>query len=325
MFVTAQQVELFALGAAGAPIATVLVVRGGERLLRPLRPRQQARLRPWLWLSPALLLITLILIYPIVSTVYLSLRNASGTRWSGLDNFAWAFGSAMRPVLRNNVLWVVAFPLISVALGLIVAVLFERVRYEKFARTVIVLPTAISFTAGSLLWSMMYQYQPPGQPQTGTIDALWVDILRRNPIAWLIDPRTNNFALIFVAVWMSLGIAALILSAGVKGVSSELTEAARIDGAGEWRIFKGITLPLLWPTVLVVWTVEVIFALKVFDIVYVMTDGNYGTNTVATEMYSELFLAQNYGHAAAIAVILLIAAFPIVWMNVRQVRRGQSA
>jgi alpha-glucoside transport system permease protein len=261
-----------------------------------------------------------ILIYPIVSTIYLSTRNASGSGWAGLHNFAWAFGSAMRPVLRNNLLWILIFPLVSVALGLLVAVLFDRVTYEKFARTVIVLPTAISFTAGSLIWRVMYEYQPPGRSQTGAVDAVWTTAFGAKPIAWLINPRTNNFALIFVAVWMSLGIAALILSAAVKNVPSELTEAARVDGAGEWRIFTRITLPLLAPTLLVVWTVEAIFALKVFDIVYVMTDGNYGTDTIANRMYSELFLAQNFGHAAAIAVLLLLAALPVVVLNIKQMR-----
>jgi alpha-glucoside transport system permease protein len=145
------------------------------------------------------------------------------------------------------------------------------------------------------------------------------------PVAWLLDSRVNNFALIFVAVWMALGVATLILSAGVKNIPKELVEAARMDGAGEWGIFRHVTLPSLWPTILVVLTTEAIFTLKVFDIVYVMTNGAYGTDVIANRMYTELFVTENLGQASAIAVLLLVMASPVIVMNIRQMKSGARA
>lgn len=155
------------------------------------------------------------------------------------------------------------------------------------------------------------------------LNALWT-ATGAAPVPWLQTPFVNTLCLIFVAVWSSLGVAALILSAAVKNVPAELVEASRLDGAGEWRIFRSITLPSILPAVLVVVTTEVIFALKVFDIVYVMTNGNFGTDVIANKMYSELFAANNLGHASAIAVILLVVALPIVIINIRQFRAEEA-
>jgi alpha-glucoside transport system permease protein len=195
------------------------------------------------------------------------------------------------------------------------------VKYERFAMTLIVLPTAISFTAASVIWRQFYSFQPARQVQKGLLNAIWTLVPGAKPIAWLQTPWLNTICLIFVAIWASLGVAALILSAAVKNVPQEHLEAARIDGAGEWRILFSIIIPQIASALLVVATTEVIFALKIFDIVYVMTNGNFKTNTLANRMYYELFAVGDLGHASAIAVLLLIVAIPVVILNIRQFRR----
>jgi alpha-glucoside transport system permease protein len=315
---------LILIGAVGIPLVVYLMLGLGEKILQSIGDRPAKYLRPWLWLLLPLALMTVILVYPIVETVVSAFRNADGSAWAGLSNFSWAFTGDMLGVLGNNLVWLIVFPIGTLVLALVVAVLFDRVKYERFAMTLVVLPTAISFAAGSIIWLQIYQYQPPGTEQTGLLNALWTLIPGNQPIAWLQQDVVNNFALIFVAVWSCLGVAALILSAAVKGVPPELVEAARLDGAGEARIFRSITLPSITSAILVVITTEVIFALKVFDIVYVMTNGNFNTNTIANRMYFELFSSQNLGHASAIAVILLLVAVPIVIINIRQFRSERT-
>jgi len=166
----------------------------------------------------------------------------------------------------------------------------------------------------------MYAFRPEGETQNGMLNAIWTSVTGAAPVAWLLERQINSYALIAVAVWMSLGVATLILSAGVKAIPKELNEAAKIDGAGEWAIFRNVTLPSLWPTILVVLTTQAIFSLKVFDIVYVMTNGSFGTDVIANRMYTELFVRQNLGTASAIAVLLLIMASPVIVMNIRQIK-----
>ena len=265
------------------------------------------------------------MIYPLIDTIYLSFRNAANTGPAGMKNFKWAFTGDMPSVLGNNLIWLIVFPLVTVVLALIVAVLFDRIKYERLAMTLILLPTAISFSAGSIIWRQIYSYQAPGAAQTGLLNALWTLIPGNKPVPWLQTSTINTLLLIFVAIWSSLGVASLILSAAVKNVPADLIEAARLDGAGEWRVFLSITLPSILPSVLVVVTTEVIFALKVFDIVYVMTNGNFHTDTIANRMYAELFAANNIGHASAIAIILMVVALPIVAVNIRQFRAERPA
>ena len=314
---------LIIIGAVGIPAVVYLFLGLGERILTRLTPRRAHGVRPWVWLLIPLAVIALILVYPLVATIVYAFFGADGTRWAGFANFVWAFGDQMVQVLGNNVIWLIVFPVATLVLALVVAVLFDRVRYEKVAMTLIILPTAISFTAGSIIWRQIYSYKPSGTAQTGVLNALWT-ATGAQPVPWLQTPFVNTLCLIFVAVWSSLGVAALILSAAVKNVPAELVEASRLDGAGELRIFRSITLPSILPALLVVVTTEVIFALKVFDIVYVMTNGNFGTDVIANKMYSELFAANNLGHASAIAVILLIVALPIVIINIRQFRAEEA-
>jgi len=315
-----QQVLDLVLGATLVPLGVVAYLIAAERVA----PRE--RLRPWLWLAPGLALIGGILVYPLLKTVYLSFMGPDSGRFIGVDNYKAIFTDAtLLSVLKVNLLWIVVFPLGAVLLGLLTAILLDRVRYERVAKAIITMPTAISFVAGSVMWRLIYTYNPPGTPQIGTLNAFLDSVIPGFvPKAWLIDSRFNNYALIFVAVWMGTGLATLILSAAVKGIPRELVEAARIDGAKEWDVFRHVMLPELVPALAVVTTTSVIAAIKVFDIVYVMTGGNYNTDVIATRMYSEQFAYQNTGLACAIAIVLLLAVTPVLLANRGAMRREEA-
>jgi alpha-glucoside transport system permease protein len=312
---------LLLVGSLVIPALIYAYLGTGEAILERAGLQKLGGAHAFLWLLVPLALVTLILVYPLIDTVISAFLNYDGSAWVGLDNFFWAFSGEMFQVLVNNVLWIVLFPLGTVVLALVVALLFDKVKYERLAMTIVVLPTAISFTAASIIWRQFYSFQPAGQVQKGLLNAIWTLIPGAKPIAWLQQPFLNTLCLIFVAIWASLGVASLILSAAVKGVPNDYIEAARIDGAGEWRILFDIIIPGIMPALLVVGTTQVIFALKIFDIIYVMTNGNFKTNTLANRMYSELFAVGDLGHAAAIAVILLIVAIPVVVLNIRQFQK----
>jgi alpha-glucoside transport system permease protein len=288
--------------------------------------RWQARLRPWLWLAPALSFVLVFLIYPVFRTIYLSLFDATSSRWVGLDNYQFIFtNEQMLTVLRNNVLWLVVFTAITVGFGLLLAVLTDRVRYESVAKSIIFLPMAISFVAAGVIWKFMYDYRPPGLPQTGTVNAFLSAIIPNfEPQAWLINQPENNIALIVAASWAWTGFSMVVLSAGLKGIPNDLLEAARVDGANEWRVFWRIIMPTLAPTLAVVGTTMVITALKIFDIVYVMTNGNFDTEVIANRMYKEMFNFRNFGRASALAVVLMTAIIPVLLFNLRRFREQEA-
>jgi alpha-glucoside transport system permease protein len=242
----------------------------------------------------------------------------------GLANYTAVLAdSNVQIALRNNVLWVVLFTGAVLLFGLLFAVLADRVPYESMAKTLIFVPMAISFVAAGVIWRFMYDYRAPGEEQTGTVNAILTGV-GGQPIPWLIDTSTNNIALIFVAVWAWTGFAMVITSASLKGIPAELLEAARVDGAGELRVFRSIMLPLLAPTLTVIATTMVIFALKAFDVVYVMTNGNFDTEVIALRMYKALFNARDNGVAAAISVLLLLAIVPVLLFNLRRFRAQEA-
>ena len=280
---------------------------------------------PWLYMGSALFFLSVYLIYPLVDTAYISLLGRTSREFIGLDNYRYIFSNPdMLGALKNNLLWLVLFTSITVSMGVIIAVLTDRVHYEAAARGLIFLPMAISFVAAGVIWRFMLEFRPVGMPQTGLLNALLSDLLGVKPIAWLVDKRVNNLALIGVGVWVWTGFCTVILSAGLKGIPVELLEAARIDGASEWHIFWRIILPMMRSTILVVATTMVIIVLKVFDIVYVMTNGNLGTDVIANRMYKEMFNYRHFGRASAIAVILLLAVIPAIVLNLRRFKLQET-
>jgi alpha-glucoside transport system permease protein len=315
-----------AIVVVGVPGVLIGYIWATEQVLRILPERQRPRIRPWLWMAPALAFLAIFLIYPMIGTAIHSFQDNPGTTFVGLDNYAWFFGSAdALSALKNNVLWLIFLTVFVVGFGLLVAVLVDRVRYESVAKSVIFIPLAVSMVAAGVIWLYMYQYKPPGTAQTGTLNAV-IGTFGAGPIPWLQvqDFSVNTFMLIIVMAWMWTGFAMVIISAALKGINPELMEAARMDGATEWQVFRGIIFPLLVPTLVVVSTTMIITALKAFDIVYAMTGGNLNTNVIANQMYAEMFKFGQYGRASAIAVVLLLAIIPIMFFNIGRFRQQEA-
>jgi len=293
---------------------------------------------PWLWLAPALALLGVFLVYPVVDTFRRSFLDERSRSFVGFDNYRFIIEnpqplvSDTHSALLNNFMWLTLFTVITVALGLTLAVLTGRVRYEAAAKSAIFIPMAISFVAAAVIWRFMYEFNT----DIGTVNAT-VTSLGGESTAWLQDtgaPQTwltergpdtlprpiqiNNLALIFVGVWMWTGFAMVVLSAGLKGISTEVLEAARVDGANEWQIFRRIIAPILSPTIVVVATTLVIQGLKKFDLVWVMTGGRFKTDVVATLFYKEAFRVGDFGVGAALAVVLLLWVLPIMVISIRR-------
>jgi len=289
------------------------------------------RWRSWLFVGPALLLIVFFLVYPTIMTIARSFfgRGASlfgpNTEFIGLANWRYVFtNNIMLTSLRNNTLWAVLFTTCTVGFGLLLAVMLDRVRYEKLAKSVIFVPAAISMVGASVIWKFIYAYRPVSMEQIGVLNAIVVAV-GGQPLGWLIErPWLNNICLIIVGIWMWTGFCMVIFSAAYKNIPRQLMEAARIDGANEWRVFRMIILPLLAPTAAVVATTMVVQVLKIFDIIFVMTNGNYGTEVIANRMYKEMFNFSNYGRASAIAVVLLILIVPFMIVNIRRFAAQQG-
>jgi alpha-glucoside transport system permease protein len=293
---------------------------------------------PWLWLSPALLLLGVYLVYPVVDTVRRSFLDRRSESFVGMDNYRFIIDNPQPLVgdthsaLLNNLLWLIVFTTVTVVLGLIIAVLAGRVRYEAVAKSAIFIPMAISFVAASVIWRFMYEFNPDigtvnaAVTQAGGESTAWLQNTRALQ-TWLTDagpdkmPRPlqiNNFALITVGVWMWTGFAVVVLSAGLKGISTEILEAARIDGATEWRVFRRVILPMLSPTIAVIATTLVIQSLKLFDLVYVMTGGRFNTDLVPTLFFKEAFILRDFGVGAALAVVLLLSVVPVALIGLRR-------
>ena len=284
-----------------------------------------ARHTPWLYLLPALAMLAAFLIVPTINTIYLSFFGPRSQTFVGVQNYLQAFTSPlMLTAFRNNLLWLVVFTVFTVGVGLALAVLLDRVRYEVVIKSIVFLPMAISSVAAGIIWKFMYAFRPAYANQIGHLNAIVV-ALGGQPVGWLIErPWINNLALIAVGIWMWTGFCMVIFSAAYKGIPREMLEAARIDGANEWQVFLRITIPFLKSTIAVVTTTMIVFVLKVFDIVYVMTNGSFDTEVVANRMYKEMYSYQNYGLASAIAVILLLAIIPFVVVNIRRFKAQEA-
>jgi alpha-glucoside transport system permease protein len=295
---------------------------------------KQGRLAPWLYLGPALVIMFVFIIYPTFNTLVLSFTNKTGTAsaatgcvagqpcWGVFDDYRYALTDpAMLTALRNNALWLLLMVPGTVALGLIFALLADRVRYESFAKSILFMPMAISFIGAGVIWRFVYYVNSGGGAQIGLLDGILVK-LGFQPVAWLSDSRINNFALMLVGVWLWAGFCMTILSAAVKGLPSEVLEAARVDGANEWNLFWQVMLPMILPTVIVVTTTMVINILKIFDIVFVMTNGNFGTEVIANRMFQ--LIVSDVGKSSAIAVVLIVLTIPVMIFNVRRFRAEEA-
>lgn len=284
----------------------------------PLRQRTTA----FVLLAPAALLLTIGLVVPAVRTVLLSFKNGEGTTWVGLDNYTWMFTQDEAvTVLRTTLVWVLLVPLLVTMIGLVYAVVIDGTRFERLAKTLVFLPMAISFVGAGIIWKFVYTYRPEGENQIGLLNQLVV-AFGGTPQEWLINAPWNTLFLIVVMVWIQAGFATVVLSAAIKGVPGEITEAARLDGATAWQMFWRVTVPCIRPAILVVVVTQAIGTLKLFDIVRTMTGGQFDTSVIANEMYNQAFRYGEAGRGASLAVFLFVLVVPIV---IYQIRARRSA
>ncbi|MDQ2906934.1 MAG: sugar ABC transporter permease [Ktedonobacteraceae bacterium] len=292
----------------------------------PPRPRRRriSSWTAWFWVAPAVILLGVFFIWPFIYTIYLSLQNNDTTAFVGLRNYGLIFTDPnLLTAVRNNLIWLVVATILTVGLGLIVAVLVDRVRIEGIIKSALFVPMAISFVAAGVIWRFMYIYEPANQTQIGLLDA-FISLFRIPPQAWTINQAINNLALIAVYVWMWTGFSMVIISAALKGIPDDVIEAAKIDGASRLTMFWRITVPMIAPTLSVVTITMIINILKIFDVVYVMTGGNYNTSVVAMEFYNQLFNFQHFGTGSALAVLLTLVILPVMYLNIRRLRAEGS-
>ena len=280
--------------------------------------------RPWVFVGPALVILSIFLLYPAVNTIWLSLLDANSEKFVGLENYGFVFtDDGMLRAIRNTLLWIIVVPGVSVSVGLGIAVLTDKLRRgEAFAKSLIFLPMAVSFVGASVVFGLVYDFKVFGA-QTGLLNGIWTG-LGNEPVAWLSEEPFNNLLLMVIMIWMQTGFAMVILSAAIKSVPDDIIEAARIDGATEIQVFWRVVLPSILSTIVVVLTTMVITVLKVFDIVFVMTNGESGTEVIAEQMIRWFFRNDHNGRGAAIAVVLFLAIIPVMVINVRRFRAEEE-
>jgi alpha-glucoside transport system permease protein len=317
------------LGKIGTGLAAVAIFLGLLLIVFFIGARAKGKLQfpaaIIVFLGPAILLLAYGLIAPAFLTTVGSFKNASGSEFVGLANFSWIFTTEEnRKFLINTVLWIIIAPLVSTALGLTLALLLDRMRRESISKSLIFMPMAISFVGAGIIWGLVYEYRDPSGPQVGLLSQLAQWIGMDDPPNWLLWQPWNNFFLMVIMIWIQVGFAMVVLSAAIKAIPGDVVEAAELDGATGWKLFSKVTIPMVRGTLIVVFTTIMIAVLKIFDIVRTMTNGNFGTQVVANEMYAQSFVQFDVGRGSALAVVLFIGVVPLIVYNVVQLRKERT-
>jgi alpha-glucoside transport system permease protein len=298
-----------------------------NRAIEFLPERYREGVRPYIFIGPALVVLLVFLVYPVINTILVAFKDSVGQKFVGLDNFKFVFtDDSMLRAIRNTFGWIIIVPLFGVSIGLAFATLADRLRRgEAVAKSMIFLPMAISFAGASVTWKLVSSFRPAGfGSNIGLLNGVMLG-LGQQPVDWLGIKPWNNLFLMVIMVWMQTGFAMVVLSAAIKAIPDEILEAARIDGASELQVFRRIIVPSILPTIAVVTTYMVINAMKVFDIVFVMgSPENRGTEVIAERMIHWFFIGGNFGRGAAIAVILFVAVIPVMIFNIRRFREEEA-
>ena len=280
------------------------------------------------FLTPALVLVTLVLLVPIVQTFIWSFMDKRVENYVGFDNYVALFTDPnFLSVLVNNFLWVLVVPAITVAIGTAVATLTNQVgpTREKIFKTLIFMPMSISFVAAATIWSLTYAYVPPGRPEVGVLNSIMIGLgLEAQPWLTISDGRLNTFLLMAVLVWLQVGYSMVIISAAIKAVPEETLEAARLDAANAWQVFRHVILPQVWGSIMAVFVTVLILVMKIFDVVLAMTGGNFDTSVLALEWFRVFFESREIGPASAIVVVLFVLIVPLMYVQIRTVKQQEE-
>ena len=292
-------------------------------------PEKILRRGQWIaFLTPALVLVTLVLLVPIVQTFIWSFMDKRVENYVGFDNYVALFTDPnFLSVLVNNFLWVLVVPAITVAIGTAVATLTNQVgpTREKVFKTLIFMPMSISFVAAATIWSLTYAYVPPGRPEVGVLNSIMVGLgLEAQPWLTISDGRLNTFLLMAVLVWLQVGYSMVIISAAIKAVPEETLEAARLDAANAWQVFRHVILPQVWGSIMAVFVTVLILVMKIFDVVLAMTGGNFDTSVLALEWFRVFFESREIGPASAIVVVLFVLIVPLMYVQIRTVKQQEE-
>lgn len=280
-------------------------------------------IRPWLFLGPAILLLSVYLLYPVFNSIWLSFHDASGEEFIGIANYTWLINDPkFQESMRNNLWWLIVVPSASTFFGLIAATLTDNIRWGNFAKSLIFMPMAISFVGASVIWNFIYAYRGEGSQEIGLLNAL-ITLFSGKPTAWITIEPWNSFFLMVVLIWIQTGFAMVILSAALRGIPEETVEAAILDGASPFLIFLKIKVPQIWGTIAVVWTTITITVLKVFDIVLAMTNGQWGSQVLANLMFDWMFRGNDAGRASTVALVIMLLVTPIMVWNIRNARKEE--
>jgi len=313
----------------GGLAASFLVYLALNWVVGRFNQKWNARLLPYVFIAPVLVLISLFLLYPAVRTIVLSFYDASGTRFLGLENYAALFTSGdFLDVLLNNLLWILVVPAITVVIGLGIATFADQLGpiREKIFKSAIFFPMAISFVAAATIWRFVYMYSAPGQPQVGLLNAVFTGITGGEPVPWLTvsSGHLNSFLMMVAVIWLNAGFAMVLLSSAIKGVPIETVEASQIDGASGRQAFFQVIVPQIRGTIIAVFVTVLIGVMKIFDIVFAMTGGSYGTSVLGMEFINQLFNFGNPGKAAAVVTVLMVAVIPVMVYQVRSYRSQEE-
>ena len=277
-----------------------------------------------IFLAPSLVLLLAGLIIPGIRTILFSFMNPDSNDWVGFDNYTWMLEDPnVKTIMVNTILWILVVPIFTAALGLLLAIMLDRIKHESIPKSLLFMPMAISFVGASIIFKFVYEFRDPGEVQIGLLSAI-VEFLGGTPKDWMLSKPLNTFLLMIIYVWTQMGFGMVILSAAIKAVPADIVEASALDGAHGWRLFRNITFPMIKGTFIVVLATGVVGALKVFDIVRTMTGGNFSTNVLANEMYSQVFVQFDQGKGSALAVILFLLLTPILIYNIRSLRMERS-
>ena len=280
-------------------------------------------------LAPALLLLGGFILYPAVNAFYLSftstnLLNISGQEFIGLDNFREMFArSDFYQSLRNSMVWTFGNVTFQLVLGMLGAlVLNAKFRGRGLVRGIVLLPWATPSVLVALMWLWILD------PNLGIVnDILQAVGLQGEPMAWLANEKTALPTLMAIDIWQGVPFFAVMILAALQGVSTDLLEAARIDGAGAWQIYWRVVLPLIMPTVLITVMLRLIWTANYFDLILVLTNGGpaNATLTLPLNAYITAYKGSDLGGAAALGVIQALLFAVLVVFYMRQVRKSEIA